>query len=213
MRELERFPPRRIINPLFALLYSTDESIKWRAVTAFGAVAAGMAKEDPEAARNVMRRLIWNLNDESGGIGWGSAEAMGETMARDERMTEEFSCILHSYISEQGNKLENAMLERGVLWGLGRLAQARPAEVEKWIDDLVPYLSSQDPVHRGFAAWTLGFLDTSGVVESLKPLLGDPHRILLYDKGELTDIGVDELAARALASLRRPLDGAKIDQP
>ena len=45
-----------------------------------GVVVAGLAEHDMESARVVMRRLMWNLNDESGGIGWSSPEAMGEIM-------------------------------------------------------------------------------------------------------------------------------------
>lgn len=33
-----------------------------------------------EKACTVMRRLMWTLNDEFGGIGWGVPEAMGEIM-------------------------------------------------------------------------------------------------------------------------------------
>jgi len=47
-----------------------------------GRVVSSLAEKDMESARVVMRRLMWNLNEESGGIGWGCPEAMGETMAR-----------------------------------------------------------------------------------------------------------------------------------
>ena len=33
-----RFPFRQVVNPLFAFLYSMDETIHWRAVSAMGAV-------------------------------------------------------------------------------------------------------------------------------------------------------------------------------
>jgi len=55
-----------------------------------------------ESARVIMRRLMWSLNDESGGIGWGAPEAMGEIMARHEQLTKEYSAILGSYIREDG---------------------------------------------------------------------------------------------------------------
>ncbi len=62
-----------------------------------GRVAADLADRDMESARVVVRRLMWNLNDESGGIGWGSPEAMGEIMACHEGLAEEYSCILISF--------------------------------------------------------------------------------------------------------------------
>ena len=76
-----QLPPRQAVNPLFSFFYNADELIRWRAITAMGAVVSRLADQDMESARIIMRRLMWNLNDESGGIGWGSHEAMGEIMA------------------------------------------------------------------------------------------------------------------------------------
>ncbi|MBU4388591.1 MAG: hypothetical protein KKB23_03510, partial [Proteobacteria bacterium] len=73
-------PARQVVNPLFSFLYNADELLKWKAVIAMGAVVSDLADHNMESARIVMRRLLWNLNDESGGIGWGSPEAMGEIM-------------------------------------------------------------------------------------------------------------------------------------
>ncbi len=72
------FKARVIVNPLFSLIQETDEKIRENAARAMGQVVAKLAREQMEAARIVMRRLMWNLNDESGGIGWGSPEAMAE---------------------------------------------------------------------------------------------------------------------------------------
>ncbi len=87
--ELHRLPARKVVNPLFSFLCSLDELVKWRAVSAMGAVLANLAESNLESARVVMRRFIWQLNDESGGIGWGCPEAMGDTMARSRRLAEE----------------------------------------------------------------------------------------------------------------------------
>jgi hypothetical protein len=69
--ELCRLPARKVVNPLFSFLCSLDELVKWRAVSAMGAVVSNLFKTNPESARVIMRRFIWQLNDESGGIGWG----------------------------------------------------------------------------------------------------------------------------------------------
>lgn len=44
--------------------------MRWRAIEGMGAVAHRMAGEDPEAVRNILRNLLWTINEESGGIGW-----------------------------------------------------------------------------------------------------------------------------------------------
>ena len=38
MDQICRFPHRQVVNPLFSFLYSLDEQIKWRAVSAMGSV-------------------------------------------------------------------------------------------------------------------------------------------------------------------------------
>ena len=146
IQEICRFPYRQVVNPLFSFLYSLDDTIKWRAVSAMGAVIARLAEEELESARIVMRRFIWNLNDESGGIGWGSPEAMGETMALSKTLADEYAAILVSYIRPDGNYLEHEDLQSGVLWGIGRLAHARPARVSDAAPFLCAYMESGRPV-------------------------------------------------------------------
>lgn len=192
------FSARRVINPLLSFLYSPDETIKWRAVTAVGVVMARLADEEMEAARNVMRRFIWSLNDESGGIGWGAPEAMGECMARHARLAEEYWCILFSYICPDGNLLENGLLERGVLWGLGRLAQVRPELLREAPPYLLPYLGSTDPVQRGYAAWALGFMQSESLAVWLEGLKSDAAEISLLEDGCLLRLQISEVTEHAL---------------
>ena len=101
--ELGRDSPRKIVNGLFPLLYSQDEIVKWRAVTFMGLFVRNLAEEDMESARDVVRRLRWTLNDESGGIGWGSPEAMGEILTCHEGLAGEYAPILLSYANRDGN--------------------------------------------------------------------------------------------------------------
>lgn len=195
-----QLPPRQAVNPLFSFFYNTDELIKWRAVTAMGAVVAGLADHDMESARVVMRRLMWNLNDESGGIGWGSPEAMGEIMARHAGLADEYAYLLVSYVDEDGNYIEHPMLQRGVLWGLGRLAHTRPWLVKQATPFLLPYLQSEDAMHRGLAAWTAGALG----IEMIKPLLlrltNDNKRITVFMDMHFIECTVGQLAAEALST-------------
>jgi len=208
--EWERLPPRRLINYLLSFLFHREAWVKWRAVTALGRVVNRMAEESVEAARNFMRRLMWSLNDESGGIGWGSAETMGEVMAVNETLAREYHCILLSYVQESGNPLENALLERGVLWGIGRLAEARPELVEGCGFHLLPYLESRDPILRGHALWALSFLNAPIPGRFLDALTEDETEIELYEGGELHLIQIRELAGRCFVERgvgRGPLQG------
>jgi len=49
-----------------------------------------------------MRRLMWNLNDESGGIGWGNPEAMGEILACHEALANEYAPISYPMHEKMG---------------------------------------------------------------------------------------------------------------
>ena len=194
LEAIRQLPSRQAVNPLFSFFCSTDEIVKWHAVTAMGAVVSDLAEHDMESARVIMRRLLWNLNDESGGIGWGSPEAMGEIMARSEKLAAEYHRILISYIREDGNFIEHEILQRGVLWGLGRLAHARPELVWDAAPFLCPYMTSEDVTIRGLAAWTASALDAEVTRPLLKQLANDNGKIMLFLEGRLAECFVSQLA-------------------
>ena len=190
------FAARAVVNPLFSFFYNSDELIKWRAVTAMGVVVSNLADNNRESARVVMRRLIWNLNDESGGIGWGSPEAMGEIMARHEGLAKEYHKVLLSYIMPEGNYIEHEILQRGVLWGVGRLAHARPHLVKDCAHLLSPYMESPDPALRGLAAWTAGLFDCETTNRLHKRLENDQAKLTFYLDGTLEELTVTQLRYR-----------------
>ena len=179
-------PERIAINSLISFFYDKTALVKWRAVSAAGMVVAQLAKKEMEPARVIMRRLMWSLNDESGGIGWGAPEAMAETMARDEKLAEEYHRILLSYMVPDQNFLEHEMLQRGLLWGVGRLARIYPEKVIPAAGHLNPFLASKDPFHRGLAAWAALPLKQAENRPALAVLEDDAARFSLYDPDTYT---------------------------
>jgi len=196
--QLEQLPPKRAINPILGFLCADKELVRWRAVTAAGAVVARLASEDREAAREIVRRLMWSLNEESGGIGWGAPEAMAEIMARDEGLAREYAAILVSYLDPQGNYIAHALLQRGVLRGVVRLANLAPDLVKNVTPHLRPLLGSADAGVRGLAARSLGLLDDTDLRGDLEPLLQDEAQVRVYDGKRVTSRTVGEMAAEAL---------------
>jgi hypothetical protein len=196
VEQISRFPFRQVVNPLFSFLYSLDEPIKWRAVSVMGAVIARAAEENMESARVVMRRFIWNLNDESGGIGWGSPESMGEAMALNLSLADQYASILLSYLNPDGNYLEHEDLQPGVLWGVGRLAHARPGHARDALPFLKPYLVSDKSVIRGMAVWIAGALPLDRTISFLKPLKNDTACFRLYQDGALEEVRICDLVAK-----------------
>ncbi len=206
-RKLEKYDEHGLVNPLFSALYRPEEMLRWHTVTLFGEVLARLADKDMEAARIVMRRYLWSLNDESGGIGWGAPEAMAEAMFHHDRLCDEYLHMLISYMHpdgpleyQDGNFLELPALQCGLLWGIGRLAEKRaPLLLKKNIvPDLLAYLASADGTVRGMAVRALGLLQSGDAVEELKHLLNDNCAVRLYHDGKISEVTVAVLAHRAL---------------
>jgi HEAT repeat protein len=200
---LAEFPPEKLLNPLFSGLCSASEKTRWNAVSAMGATVARLADQDMEAARIVMRRFMWNLNDESGGIGWGTPEAMAECLACHAGLAGEYTKILVSFMREEGFYLELPALQRGLIWGVGRLARTRPELLRTWHADLhlLPYLDSEDPVVRALAARALGLLGSRDAGPGIARLLTETASFPLYADGRLTTVTTFQLASEALAAL------------
>ena len=202
LMELRGLPPGQLINALFSFLYHTNENVRWLAITAMGATVAKIADKNMEKARVIMRRLMWNLNDESGGIGWGSPEAIGEILSRHEGLAEEYCRILISYAMEDGNYLEHPILQRGLLWGIGRLSEVRPHLIRETAPPyLIPFLESEDGPARGLAAWIMGLLNTEDACPYLERLIGDDVEVPMYIGREIVNRTVTELAEEALAKI------------
>lgn len=156
--EIHDYPPAQVIGPLFSMLLHAGNT-RWRAIATLGRVVAGMAEQSPEEARVVMRRLIWNLNEESGNVAWGAPETLGEICAASPKLAREYHKVLLSYIMDTGfddNFLDHPPLRRGAVWAAARLAQVRPELARGAIFDLVNLIADPDDhPTRGLAAWGL----------------------------------------------------------
>ena len=203
IHELRQLPVSRVINPLIGALCSSNETARWHAITALGPIVTDLADRDIEAARVVMRRFMWSLNDESGGIGWGAPEAMGEIMAGHNRLAEEYGHMLVAYMREDGFYLELPQLQRGLMWGLARLAMEKPNLLKEKNAPLylIPYLDSPDSTVQGLAAWTLGLLQSKEASSGLTKLINDPSPVKIYLNRSFVSDTVGGLAHKALANI------------
>ena len=207
---LRQLPKSPTIKALFSGICHNDERLHWHAVTAMGRVVADLADEEMEAARIVMRRFMWSLNDESGGIGWGVPEAMAECIAMHEGLAAEYGHMPVAYMREDGYYLEYEVLQRGLMWGLGRIAEVRPELLlaKQVLTYLPPYLDSTDPAVRGLAALALGRLQAKDFAPRLATLATSQEPVRYYSNGLLTTISEGELASRGLDQLHHPAPGA-----
>jgi len=205
--ELDAEPARGLPGPLFALLLDRDEAVRWRAALVFGRAVARLAEtEGLEPARVILRQCLWRLNEESGGLGWGAPEAMGETLARNARLAGEFHRVLASFVRREtrgeGNYLEHVPLRRAVFWALGRLAEAQPGLVRGETAALTDGLREADAACRGLAARACGLAGVDEAAAALEALQADPAELTLWLEGEPKHASVGGLARGALARLR-----------
>lgn len=202
--ELNNFPPDKLLNPLFSGICSADELTKWNSVTAMGNVVASIANKDMENARVIMRRFMWSLNDESGGIGWGAPEAMAECLVSHEGLAKEYTHILISFMREDGFYLEHIPLQRGLMWAIGRLGQVRPELLIKKhaVQYLLSYLDSEDITVQALAARALGFLKAKEASEKIHTQLGNHSEIHLYQNEKITTVHVNEVAQQAINNIQ-----------
>lgn len=201
LEELTADAGQRTITSLLSFLPHPDITIRMRAVAALGVIVASYTHKDPEAARNTVRRLMWSLNPESGSIGWGAPEALGEIMARSGLLADEYGHIMVSFLSNDGNPLENPHLQQGALWGLARLAQVRPDLARLALPEISHYLTSSDALCRALAARITGLAGAQEHRSRLKKLLQDESVVMLYRQGTMAAVQVKSIARNALALL------------
>jgi hypothetical protein len=197
--------PKTLLGPLFSALLSPNALTRARASAAFGPAAARLAAARMEDARILMRRLMWLMNEESGNVGWGIPEAMGEIMACHEGLAREYHRILISYVQDMDkdcNFIDHPPLRRGAWRGIGRLAEVWPELAAPAAPECLAALSDCDPETRGLAARVLSLLPGLLAPEAEKALAAlrdDGFVFELYRKDALETVTVGELANEALA--------------
>ncbi len=196
--KLRGFDPLQVINPLFTSLLNSSSRVKWHGVSCFGRAVPLICRQyGLERGRVVMRRFMWMLNDESGGIGWGVPEGMAEVMANQESLAREFNSILLSFLHDAGGKdnyLEYAPLRRGAFWGAARLAQAYPQLVAAAGSKIAFALENEEDIHiligAALAARLIGLEIKEDVLRRLET---DARRVSFYWKEEFHELSLSRV--------------------
>lgn len=211
-KEVAGWKEKEVLNVLFSAICRSEEGIRWNAVELMGLLMARLAEQDMEEARIMVRRLLWSLNEESGGIGWGAPEALAVIFCQHQGLAEEYIHLFLSYMRpdgeeahQEGNFLEHEGLQRGLLWGAARLARCRRAFVLErgMAADLFPYLASPDAGVRGLAAKALGHLGDLSHVARLQELIQDTAELRVYEQGQCHTRQVGQLVHEALEQMRQ----------
>jgi hypothetical protein len=171
---------------LQSLLYDAEDLVGWRTVEALGRVAGVRAREGIEAVRELLRRVLWLMNDESGGLLRAGPQVMGAVLAHVPALRREFGTIVASFLEEEPFRV-------GARWALWRLAVEAPDVVAQEAARLAASCADPDPAVRGHAAAAL-----RAAGGDVAPFTHDEAAFTLFDHrtGELRTLSVAD-ATRA----------------
>jgi hypothetical protein len=153
-----------------------------------------VAHGHPRQVQKIITRLLWLLNEDSGSFGWGAAAALGEIGRHELSVVADIIPMFCGFLEEPFSRVP-------MLWGIGRLAEVHPQELDEVRPFMLSSLQDDDPQVRALGAWALGKLREHQAKEGLETLLDDDSPVKLYDRGELRCTTVARLAREALAAL------------
>lgn len=201
IENLPGLPAKKAINALVSFLCHLNELVRWRSITALGIMVSLLSEKNLEEGRILMRRFMWMLNEESGGIGWGIPETMGEIIARSPVLGIEFNRIIVSYLDENGNYLDHDPLRQGALWGIARASETKANLMKDGACLTRTYFDSDNAMNRGLACIIAGHLNDKKAVDVLNHLTMDKTEINLYKEGYFKRCTISDLAGKALNRL------------
>jgi hypothetical protein len=183
----------RILN---YLLFDSEELVRWRAIEAVGKMADLKAAANLEGVREIIRRMLWAMNDESGNSFWHAPEVIGEVLANVPRLTSEFVPTIPSLM-----KLEP--YGRGVHWAMARIAGVTPDAFENFSGALIRSMGEADPFVRGYALLAFSPRWLENHVEKVEAHLEDQTAFTGYDiqSGAFRESTVGECARRKMIFL------------
>ncbi len=142
---------RKALSLLIRMAYDKETLVGWRAIKAVGRVAKALVKTDNEFLRITVRKLLWCLSDESGGIGWAAPELLGEIASSD---PEGFADII-PLIAEVYD-IEEQTFRPGVVYALARVAAVSPELVANYQKVIIRSLVDKNPLIKIYALDLVG---------------------------------------------------------
>ncbi|MCP4200035.1 MAG: hypothetical protein GY762_23080 [Proteobacteria bacterium] len=178
---------KRALSTLFSLTFEKDELLRWRAIEATGLAAAVVAEQNEERVKDFVRRLLWLMNDESGGLGWHAPEAIGEVVFNIPKLAVEYGIILTSFLKEEP-------FERGSHFSLVRIGILQPDAILASAPVLTASLKEKDPAIRAFACHALRIAGSEIPSDARRALARDKEAFHVYDfkKGNLQAVTVQK---------------------
>lgn len=182
-------------------LYDIDERIKWPAIEAVGKLMKRWWEEGYEGkVREYVRNLFWLMNDESGGIGWSSPQAVSEIIVNIPELVDPYGNMMVAH------SLEEPPLVKGGLWGIGRLGRRIIEAVDFFKDKVLGAFSSDDAETLGLAAWATGEAGFKPAVLFLEKLKVRREPVCIYIESGFYEKPLGEWAKEAIDKIEKMVE-------
>ena len=152
---------------------------RWYALSALEALASEFAVQYDEIYRNVIRRAVWAMADESGNVPWAAPEMMAVVIKSAPAQYKEFVKIMVH------NGLDSPMCHYGVLWAIGYLGPDYYDEVAPFLPKLEKFLDNKNDELRGLAVWALKALQYKPAFDKINAMAEDEAVAWIYEDGIL----------------------------
>ncbi len=185
---------------LTTFLFDRDEVVRWRAIEFLGIYASELAKTDLESVREIARRMLWGMNDESGILMWHAGEVLAEIIINVPQLKDEYSKMLPPL-------MELEPFQRGIHWAMAAVAQENKGIFEGEQSLLLESLSNKDPYIRAMAVICLSSMKESEAEKELEELQDDDSLFRAYDtkSGSFFETSVDEITKNLLGNTKSEL--------
>lgn len=189
---------RNVFSVLVRLSYDKTTIVGWRAIRAIGYVSSLYVKNNYDFLRDAIRKLLWSLSDESGGIGWSAPEILGEIVSADPgKMSDVIPLIAEIFA------IEERVFRPGVLYALKRISEALPESIVPFKNVVMRGLAEHDPLSRIYALELVHMLkerfspeDLREVISQVEYLKQDGSVAWVYRNDGFEDLEVREMASR-----------------
>lgn len=174
----------------------THEVTRWRAIEYIGKLAGLYSAKFPELFRNVIRRFLWQMCEESANVPWASGEVIGSIIANVDgpRYNEFFGPWMY-HVSL------NDICYAGFLWSMPQMMKYHADKVEEFLPDTIVWFDDFDmPDMRGYASIYFEQFVTPGFESFLKEWSNDDRVATLYIDRQVQEVKVSSLAKKALAN-------------
>jgi len=188
---------KRVLSLLVRFAYDKESLVGWRAIKATGVVSKALLPLEYMFLRETIRKLLWSLTDESGGIGWSAPEIIGEIISADpKRFADIIPILAGAYDCEED------VFRPGVLYAFTLIAPAAPELILPFVGLIQRALRDKQPLVRYYAIQCVRLLkdkmntdELSQAVSIARGIVNDKSEVWIYNGDSFMGVVLGEEVA------------------